>query len=202
MTFQQASQAQQIAAALPGRATDGCALIALDGRAGAGKSTLAAVLAEQLGGLGRATIVNGDDFFVPRPVPQRLSMDTVEAYHRYFAWQELRDEILAPLAHGNAARYAPYQPGADATLRGEPRHLPAKGVVVVEGVLTARPELAPFCDLTVLVDTPSEVCLHRLYARGGGPERDAWITRWRIVEEHYRTATRLHARTGLIVRGE
>ncbi|MEU7136562.1 hypothetical protein [Streptomyces sp. NPDC046261] len=194
-------QVQEIAAALAVRAGNGRALVALDGRAGAGKTTLAAALAEQLGGGGRVAVVHGDDFFRPMSAGARLSMDTVEGYGRYFAWQRVRDQVLAPLREGRAARYAPYRHEAESVVYDDPRHLPADGTVIVEGVLTARPQLAAFYDLTVFVDTPGAVCLRRLHARGRGRERDAWIERWRAVEEYYLTTTRLRARADLTVPG-
>ncbi|MFI0914632.1 uridine kinase [Streptomyces abikoensis] len=173
---------RRIAEAVEGCAAEGggCVLAALDGRAGAGKSTLAALLAEHLGGTDRATVVHGDDFLRPMPDDRRFSLDTVEGYHGYFDWPRLRDQVLAPLTRGR----------------------PARGTVIVEGVLTARPELAGFYDLTVFVDTPSEVCLQRLYARGRTPRREAWIARWRAVEEYYLTSTGLRERAHLTVHGQ
>ncbi|MYT30107.1 MULTISPECIES: hypothetical protein [unclassified Streptomyces] len=186
----------RIAAAITARATHGVALVAFDGRAGAGKTTLAAAVAEHLGGPGRAAVVHGDDFFRPMPVPVRLAMSTAAGYAGYFDWQRLRDQVLVPLASGRTARHEP-----NGSVGSAPRQVPCSDVVIVEGVLTARPELAAFYDLSVLVETPAELCLRRLYRRGRGPERDAWIARWRAVEEHYLTTTRLHARVGLTVRG-
>jgi uridine kinase len=69
----------------------------------------------------------------------------------------------------------------------------------VEGVYTARPEVAPFYDLIAYVDTPRETCLERLRARGQNPE--AWIRRWRAAEDHYIDTTAPQSRANLVVRG-
>ena len=54
-----------------GQANNGISVIALDGRAAAGKSTLAAALAETL----QAAVSHMDDFFLPLALrtPQRLA---------------------------------------------------------------------------------------------------------------------------------
>ncbi len=184
----------RVAAAITTRVTDGAALVAFDGRAGSGKTTLAAAVAEHLGGPARATVVHGDDFFRRMSVPARLAMGTVAGYAGYFDWQRLRDQVLMPLSRRTAARREADHQVRAAVPRGG-------GVVIVEGVQTARPELAGIYDLTVFVDTPAELCLRRLYDRGRDPERNAWIARWRTVEDYYLATTHLHTRVDLTVRG-
>ncbi|MFJ9843557.1 uridine kinase [Kitasatospora sp. NPDC101155] len=194
---------ERIAAAVTARATDGCVLVTLDGRAGAGKSTLAAAVAAYLGGPGHAVVVHGDDFFHPMPCHERLSMEPEEGYHWLFEWQRLRDQVLVPLSDGRPARYEQFDRDANALRAGGPRSVPPADVVIVEGVLTARPELAGFYDLTVFVDTPSELCLRRVHARPDlRPQREAWLTHWRAVEEYYLTATDMPARADLTVPGD
>ncbi|MFI9202832.1 uridine kinase [Streptomyces sp. NPDC053048] len=185
-------QIHRITAAITARAAHGTALVALDGRAGAGKTTLAAILAEHLGGPERATVVHGDDYLLPRPLPELLAMDTVAGYAGYFDWPRLRDHVLVP-ASGRA-------PADRESRRATAVTIPHGKVVIVEGVLTARPELAAYYDLRVFVDTSADLCLRRLYDRGRTPEREAWITRWRAVEEYYLATTRLHTRVDLTVR--
>ncbi|MFF5448739.1 uridine kinase [Streptomyces sp. NPDC012888] len=218
-----AEQAAQVWAALAerrpaaGGAAGGCVLVALDGRAGAGKTTLAEALARTAprtgprtaprtaprasGGAGPPVrVVHGDDFFRPMPDAERLALDTVEGYGRYLDWRRLRDQLLVPLSEGRPARYRPGRAWADPPGPGPPREVPCRGTVLVEGVLTARPELAGFYDLTVFLDAPAEVCLRRLLARAWAPGREAWIARWRAVEDHYLATTGLPARAGLTVR--
>ncbi|MEV4436276.1 hypothetical protein [Streptomyces sp. NPDC049585] len=149
---------ERIARAVAGRALvgrevgNGCALIALNGRAGDGKTTLAALRAEHLGGPDCAAVVHGDDFLQPTPDDQRFSLDTVEDYRGYFDWPRLRNQVLAPLT-GWPVAYERYDAAANTVPPGSPRPLQPHGTVVVEGVLTARPELPVCYDLVVLVDT-------------------------------------------------
>jgi uridine kinase len=193
--------AERIALAIAGRARAGFALVAIDGPGGAGKSTLAAAVARSLGGPGRTAIVPGDDFYRPMPESRRLLLSPQEGYDQYFDWQRLRDQVLAPLASGQPARYQRYDWPTGQLAAGEVHELPASGTVLVEGVYIARPELADYYDLTILVDTPREVCLHRLRERGHDHGPGDWNERWRAAEEHYLAATSPATRLDLTVKG-
>jgi uridine kinase len=72
-------------------------------------------------------------------------------------------------------------------------------MAIVEGVYATRPELAPYYHLTTYVDTPREVCLQRMRARGQDSEE--WITRWRAAEDFYLQTTWPQTRAQLLVRG-
>ncbi|MEV4744263.1 hypothetical protein [Streptomyces sp. NPDC049555] len=171
---------ERIARAVAGRALvgrevgNGCALIALNGRAGDGKTTLAALRAEHLGGPDCAAVVHGDDFLQPTPDDQRFSLDTVEDYRGYFDWPRLRNQVLAPLT-GWPVAYERYDAAANTVPPGSPRPLQPHGMVVVEGVLTARPELPVCLRPGRPRGHPDAVCLRRLHARGRDPRRETWI---------------------------
>ena len=61
--------------------------------------------------------------------------------------------------------------------------LSAARYVLLEGVYSARPELADLLDLRVLVDAPDDIRASRLLAREGtlGP----WEQQWHEAEDHY-----------------
>jgi uridine kinase len=90
--------------------------------------------------------------------------------------------VLAPLLRGEEARYRRYDWGSG-RLGDELAEVAPSGVVVIDGVYTARPALRGYLDLIVVVDAPRELCLARQLARG---EHDpAEIERWRAAEEWY-----------------
>jgi uridine kinase len=194
-----AAEAGRLARAIAGRARNDFALIAIDGPGGSGKSTLAAEVAQHLGPPGR--VVYGDDFYRPMPAQARLRLSPREGYDHYFDWQRLRDQVLIPLAAGAAARYERYDWRTGQFVAKDPCHVPRCGVVIVEGVYVARPELAEYYDLTVWVDTPRAICLRRLHDRGHDHGPGNWNDRWRAAEDHYIAATRPATRLNLTVRG-
>jgi uridine kinase len=194
-------EVERIAQAVTGRKRGGFALVSVDGPGGSGKSTLAAELALSLGRTAPVTVVAGDDFYRPMPAGERLLLSPEDGYHRYFDWQRLRDQVLIPLTSGTAAQYQRYDWPAGALAAGGPHHVPRSGVVLVEGVYTARPELAGYYDLAVWVDTPRETCLHRLGERGHDHGPGNWHERWRAAEEYYIVATQPASRLDLTVKG-
>lgn len=169
-------------------------ILAVDGAGGSGKSTVGAAVAGLLDG---AVVVHGDDFYRPMPERERERLDAEQGYHRYFDWERLRDQVLVPLRADRATRYQLYDWSTG--LLGAWRQVPAGSVVIVEGVYSARPELTPYYDLTVYVDTPRDVCLRRVRARGENSQDR--ITRWRAAEDHYLRTTWPQTRAGHLVRG-
>jgi uridine kinase len=188
-------RARDVADAVSGVArTDTATIIAIDGPGGSGKTTLATTVAELLDD---ATLVHGDDFYRPMPEHEREQLDPQQGYQQYFDWQRLRDQVLAPLRAGRAARYQSYD---WVTGQVASWHEVSPGAtVIVEGVYSARPELIPYCHLTVYVDTPREICLQRVRGRGGSSEE--WIRRWRAAEDFYLRTTWPQSRVQLLVRG-
>jgi uridine kinase len=127
-------------------------------------------------------VIEGDDFYRPLPERTREALTPLEAVDLTFDWERLRDEALAPLLRGEDARYRRYDWLAG-RLGEELAEVPAAGVVVVEGIYSARPALRGYIDLIVVVDAPRELCLARQLVRG---ENDpAEIERWRAAEEWY-----------------
>jgi uridine kinase len=172
---------RDIVRALP---ANGFVLVGIDGRGGSGKTTLAERLAAEVGGV----VVHGDDFYRPLPSAQRLALDAAQGYRQYFDWERLRDQVLQPLRSGGVSRHQHYDWGSG-EVGGEHHEVAASGVVVVEGCYVARPELAHFYDVTVYVDTPSDVCLDRLRARRHDHGPEDWIGRWHAAEEFYLRTT-------------
>jgi uridine kinase len=118
-----------------------------------------------------------------------------------FDWQRLRDQVLIPLASGAAAQYQRYDWLTGELAPGELHQVARSGVVIVEGVYTARPELARYYNLTVWVDAPREVCMRRLDERGHDHGPGNWNERWRAAEEHYIAASEPGIRLDMSIRG-
>ncbi len=158
------------------------AVVAVDGPAGSGKTTIAAVLAGLLG-----------DARHPAPV---VHMDDL-----YPGWDGLADavpllvdQVLEPLATGGPARWRRYDwvEGRYA----EEHQLPVTPAVVVEGVACGSLPCAPYLALLVWVDAPHDLRLSRGLARDGETFRPHW-ERWAAQERAHFAAHRTRERADL-----
>ena len=152
-------------------------LAAIDGLGGAGKSTLARELAAATG----ATIVHGDDFYRVMDQGIRAALTPEEGYRRNGDWQRWRAQLLEPLHSGTTATYQVYD--WEQNVLGEWVQVDARGIILIEGVGSCRPELLDYYDVKIYVETPRDVCLSRLRDRNENTE--AWIQRWSASEEWY-----------------
>ena len=171
-------------------------LVALDGRSGTGKSTLAALLAGQLD----ATVVDGDDFYPGGTDAEWDARSPAEKAALVIDWRRLRAEALAPLLAGRPAAWHPFDFQAG---HGLAAHIvtrdPAR-VIVLDGVYSARPELADLIDLAILVEAADDtVRRQRLLAREGAPFMDAWHRRWDVAEDYYFTHVRPRSSFDLVI---
>src|SRR2546426_1430967 len=159
-----------------------CILVAIDGRGGSGKSSLARFLARHIPDV---TLVHTDDFARPG-IPG-------------WDWPRFRRQVAEPLSRGELGRYQRYDWNEDRL--AEWHDVPCTGVVIVEGVSSTRRELSVPWDLTVWVETPKDTRLARGVARDGEHMRSQWENVWEPEEDRYVQTQRPEERADLIVSG-
>lgn len=168
----------------------GRAVIAIDGRCGSGKTTLAGLLAARWD----CTLLHADDFFL-RPeqrTPARLAQPGGN-----FDRERFYAEALAPLLAGRDALYRPYD--CHAGCLRPPVAAPLRPVILIEGSYCCHPDLWGCYDLHVFVTAPLDIRLARL-ARRPGVDLAAFRTRWIPLEEAYFAAERLEERCDILVK--
>ncbi len=174
-----------------------CSLVAIDGLGGAGKSTLARLLEEQLSTLGWVvTVVKHDDFYLPSNQRENQQARTIG---RDFDWERLRDQVLTPIREGRAAHYQRYDWETDAL--AEWHTITTSDVVLVEGVYTMRCELTNLYDLKIWVECPRAIRLVRGIARDGEKARTIWEQDWMPQEDDYVKTHLPHERADLSING-
>ncbi|OLB51063.1 MAG: hypothetical protein AUF60_00795 [Gemmatimonadetes bacterium 13_1_20CM_69_28] len=165
-------------------------VVAIDGRSGSGKSTVAEAVARAID----AVIVPCDDFFAAgvsdaewdRRTPAQRAADAID-------WRRLKREALEPLRTGRPARWHAFDfsagPRRDGTypLQRTPTERGPKPVVLLDGAYSARPELADVVDLTVLVEAAPTTRETRLAAREATDFLRQWHARWDPAEAYYFT---------------
>jgi uridine kinase len=171
-------------------------LVALDGRSGTGKSTLAALLAERLG----ATVVEGDDFYPGGSDAEWGARSAAEKAALVIDWRRLRADTLEPLLAGRPAAWHPFDFQAGRGLAAHTVTRDPAPVIVLDGVYSARPELADLVDLAILVEAADDsVRRQRLLAREGAPFMAAWHRRWDEAEDYYFTHVRTRSSFDMVV---
>ncbi len=166
-------------------------VIAIDGRCGSGKTTLATHLQKRLG----AAVLHADEFFLR---PEQRTSDRYAQPGGNMDRERLAEEVLLPLQRGEAVVYRPFDCSQMAL--GQPILLPDTPVVVVEGSYSCHPDLWDLYALHIFCDVEKGEQLRRLAARDGEGYLPQFENRWIPLEEAYFTAFEVEARCALCVR--
>lgn len=151
-------------------------VIAIDGRAGSGKSSLAAALAEMLD----AAVVHMDDFFLPLELrgPERLSAPGGNVHYERF-----KAEVLPWLRSPEGFCYNVFS-CSEMKINGS-REVSAADYRIAEGSYSLHPEFGDYADVKVFshVDPPEQ--LRRVRLRDGDWAAEMFASRWIPMEEKY-----------------
>ncbi len=159
----------------------GARVIAVDGRSGAGKTTLARALA------------------ATRPGSAVVHTDDVAWFLARFDWvAEMRAGVLEPVLRGEPVAYRP--PPWDERSRPGAIEVPAPcELLVVEGVGAGRAELADLIDRAIWVQSDREIARERGIERDGG-DVAGW-EEWQSEEVPFLERDRPWERADVIVAG-
>lgn len=163
-------------------------LVAIDGPAASGKTTLAARLSRRYG----ADVLHMDDYFLQphQRTPERYVQPGGNVDRERFL-----EEALLPLSRGAAYVSRRFDCHTMRLLRG--RTATPGRLVIVEGSYSLHPALAPYYDLRVLLAVGDEVQRARILAREGEEKQRQFITRWIPLENRYFAQTQIEARCDL-----
>jgi uridine kinase len=144
-------------------------VVAVDGGAGAGKSTLAHQL---LGGLEGAALLCTDDL--------------LDGWGDQFGfWARLSEQVLYPLSRGRAARYRQYD--WTAASFGPPIELPVPAILIVDGGSSIQ-ACGDYLAVGIYLAVPRSQRERRWIERDG-PVQPEWL-RWLDAEDRYFAAWR------------
>jgi uridine kinase len=136
-------------------------LVGIDGCSGAGKTSLAHWLSDQLD---EATVIHKDDFYSVLDERTMASFDAEQGYYRYFDLDRLESQVFVPLANRERSKYQVYS-WTKGELRGTKVVEPG-GVIFIEGCYATRPELRHYYDFCIWVETSAQERSRRQRARG------------------------------------
>ncbi|MCM1174795.1 MAG: uridine kinase [Blautia sp.] len=164
-------------------------LAAVDGRCGAGKTTLAAWLQKKSGW----DVLHMDHFFLR---PEQRTKERLSTPGGNVDYERFLEEVLLPLKRGEEEIfYRPYdchrQEMADPVLIR-----PGK-VCLVEGSYSCHPALWDKYDLHVFLTIDAQEQMRRITRRNGADSAKVFRERWILLEERYFAAYRIEERCGL-----
>ncbi|MBQ4102584.1 MAG: hypothetical protein IJC85_06865 [Oscillospiraceae bacterium] len=151
-------------------------ILAIDGRCGAGKTTLAHRLMEEVTASGqRVFVAHTDDYTLP--FDRRT-----ESVAGHMDFLRLKEELLLPFLETPFFLSRPFDPHKNRFLREE--KIPSPHLLILEGAYSTHPILRPFLSCSIFLDIASDKQQARLLARN--PDRfDVFCSRWIPAEEAY-----------------
>ncbi|MBQ7825929.1 MAG: (d)CMP kinase [Clostridia bacterium] len=160
-------------------------LIAIDGPAASGKTTLAARLSKRYG----ADVLHMDDYFLQphQRTPERYAQPGGNVDRERFL-----SEVLLPLSRGESYIRRRFDCGSMTLLEGVTVRPAA--LTVVEGSYSLHPQLAGYYDLRVLLTVDAGTQSARILARNGVEKHRQFIERWIPLENRYFTETHIEER--------
>ena len=111
-------------------------LVAIDGRSGVGKSTIALAIAKKVGGV----VIIGDDFFSGGPDSGWDARSTDAKVADCIDWRRIRKEALLPLLAGISASWHPFNFSTGIGLSEKLIRCEAAPVIVLDGAYSCRPQ--------------------------------------------------------------
>ncbi|MCL2571444.1 MAG: hypothetical protein FWE11_03495 [Defluviitaleaceae bacterium] len=169
----------------------GCAsgVIAIDGRAAAGKSTLAGYLADIISD---GIIIKMDDFFLPPELrtPERLAEPGGNIHHERFC-----EEVLPYIKADYEFQYRKF----DCRIMDYDgvTVIPADSWRIVEGVYSGHPVFGDYADIRIFMDIEPGAQHQRIENRDNPKIAKQYFTKWIPMEEAYFRAYKIQEAANL-----
>lgn len=156
--------------------TQSRAVIAIDGQAASGKTTLAEELSRRFGGC----VIHTDDFFLPAELrtPERLAVPGGNIHYERFC-----DEVIHGIMSGEPFEYSVFDCGS-MSISGKKTATP-EGAVIIEGAYSLHPKIPDIYDIKVFLSAPLEIRLERILKRNGEQKLKMFTEKWIPLEEAY-----------------
>ncbi len=168
-------------------------ILAIDGNAASGKTTLANILQQEF----NALIFHMDDFFLPAfmKTPERLAIPG-ENIH----WERFLGEVLIPLKNQEIIQYISYDCKTD-SFAPATAVIP-EGLTVVEGVYSMHKNLLPYYDLKIFVSLDEKTQHERLKKRENPVVFHKFTQEWLPMENAYFQTFNIQDECDLVLSGK
>ena len=151
-------------------------VIAIDGRAASGKTTLASMLQRVLD----ADLIHMDDFFVP---PNLRNEERFRTPGQNIHYERFGEEVLPFIGRKEPFAYRIFD-CSRMEYHGQ-REIGSKAIRIVEGSYSCHPGVGKYADITVFSDVSAEEQICRIRNRNGEEMLQRFLERWIPMEEEY-----------------
>ena len=151
-------------------------IIAIDGRAGAGKTTLANKLSHLL----NAELISMDDFFLPMPLRTKERLQSAGGNVHY---ERFLEQVIPSLTSHRPFTYQVFD--CSITDYHKEKSIQNTGWCIVEGSYSQHPMFPSYADITIFVDISKELQKERILHRNGEKMTELFETKWIPMEEQY-----------------
>lgn len=157
-------------------AKNGQCIIAIDGRCGSGKTTIADILQQSLD----SDLIHMDDFFLQgyQRTPQRAKM-----IGGNFDYERFIEEIITPLKNQQLGSYQRFD--CQEMKLKEIISLKNKPIKIIEGSYSLHPILGQYYDISVSVNIDPDLQSLRILQRNGPKKHKQFIDKWIPKENLY-----------------
>ena len=151
-------------------------ILAIDGRAASGKTTMADQLAEILG----ADVIRVDDFFLP---PDLRTSERLQTPGGNVHYERFIEEVLPHLRSQNSFTYRRF----DCHIMDYHgvREIGTNPIRIVEGSYSHHPTLGDYADLRIFSHVDPDKQMERILHRNGSQMAQMFEQRWIPMEEKY-----------------
>lgn len=152
-------------------------ILAIDGRCGSGKTTLAGMIAQRY----RAEVIHMDDFFLQKDqrTPERLAEPGGNVDRERF-----RREVILPILEGkDQFEYQRYDCSRQEF--GETVRIVKSPLIVIEGAYSCHPYFGDIYDIRIFMDVDPAEQRRRILSRNGPEMLPRFVSEWIPMEELY-----------------
>ena len=165
-------------------------VIAIDGRCGGGKSSLGAMLTEEVD----CSLFHMDDFFLP---PRMKTKERLAQPGGNVHYERFEEEILKSLKNDEPAVYRKYL--CNKGELSQPIKVEPKNLTIVEGSYSLHPTLGDYYDYKIFITIDHKVQHERILKRNGEEKLQDFINKWIPLEEHYFTELDMENKCDIIL---
>lgn len=163
-------------------------LVAIDGRCGAGKTSLAALLEKETG----CNVIHMDHFFLQ---PRQRTKQRMQEPGGNVDYERVLEEVIIPLSKGMEVSYRRFD--CKKMELSSLIQMKQNTVTIVEGSYSCHPALWDYYDLRIFLSIDPEEQIQRIRNRNGSKAalrfRDCWIP----LEEQYFSVYQIQERCDL-----